>query len=293
METGAAILYDTRAMLVVFTDLDGTLLDSDSYSAEAARPSLGKLRSLGIPLIFCSSKTRAEIEWWRGHLENDAPFIAENGGALFIPDGYFQRTIISPVRRNVYAVVEFGAPYARLVETLKAAASKAGCRIRGFHDMSASEVAARCEIPLWMAELAKRREYDEPFEILDGDPEALARAIAARKMRSTRGGRFYHLTGANDKAHAVRLLAHYFEPHGNQFTTMGVGDALNDAGFLKAVDVPIILPSSQLDALRRAVPHARIAGETGPAGWNSAMLELLETACPAASRDKGMSQSAV
>jgi len=271
-------------MIVIFTDLDGTLLDAESYSADAARPSIERLRDLGIPLIFCSSKTRAEIEWWRGHLENDAPFIAENGGALFVPAAYFRGPIISPIRRDGYAVIEFGVPYTQLVETLDAAASETGCRVLGFHDMDVSKVASRCEIPMWMAELAKRREYDEPFEILQGDRDSLLRAIVGRKKRWTQGGRFYHLTGANDKAHAVQLLAHYFERHGDGVTTVGIGDALNDTGFLRAVHIPIILPSPHAEALGRAVPHARLARENGPAGWNSAVLELLETACPAAGR---------
>ncbi|MCG7852909.1 MAG: HAD hydrolase family protein, partial [Methanosarcinaceae archaeon] len=47
---------------VVFTDLDGTLIDHDTYSYKAARPALAALKKQGIPLIFCTSKTRAEIE---------------------------------------------------------------------------------------------------------------------------------------------------------------------------------------------------------------------------------------
>ena len=39
----------TAHMTIVFTDLDGTLLDGKTYSWESARPALEQLRCRGIP----------------------------------------------------------------------------------------------------------------------------------------------------------------------------------------------------------------------------------------------------
>ena len=47
---------------IVFTDLDGTLIDHNTYSYESAIISLNLLKEHNIPLIFCTSKTRTEIE---------------------------------------------------------------------------------------------------------------------------------------------------------------------------------------------------------------------------------------
>ncbi len=44
--------------LIIFTDLDGTLLDLHTYSFEKSLPGLGLLRQKNVPLVFCSSKTR-------------------------------------------------------------------------------------------------------------------------------------------------------------------------------------------------------------------------------------------
>ena len=60
----------TQRAMVVFTDLDGTLLDKKTYSFEAAREALTELRARNIPLIVVSSKTRAEIEPIRLELRN-------------------------------------------------------------------------------------------------------------------------------------------------------------------------------------------------------------------------------
>ena len=70
---------------LVFSDLDGSLLDHYSYSYEAALPQMEALERAGIPLILVSSKTRAEILILREELANRHPFIVENGAAVFIP----------------------------------------------------------------------------------------------------------------------------------------------------------------------------------------------------------------
>ena len=50
------------AKIIVFTDLDSTLLHPKTYSFDAAMPALKLIKEKDIPLILCSSKTRAEIE---------------------------------------------------------------------------------------------------------------------------------------------------------------------------------------------------------------------------------------
>ena len=83
--------------LLVFTDLDGTLLDHESYSFEPALPALAVLKEKNIPLVLCTSKTRAEIELFRIQLKNIHPFISENGGAIFVPKGnYFPQSLTLP-----------------------------------------------------------------------------------------------------------------------------------------------------------------------------------------------------
>jgi len=263
-------------MLIIFSDLDGTLLDHESYSYDDARPALALIKDMSIPLVLVTSKTRAEVEVWRERLENRDPFIVENGGALYLPRGYFPLTFQAPAYRNGYAAIEFGTPHEELVKTLHAASSESQCRVVGFHEMSVEEVSLRCGISLEQAFLAKQREYDEPFEILDPSVEQLLDCIESRKKRWTRGGRFYHILGANDKAHCVRLLTHFFQRAYGEVTTVGLGDSLNDARFLKAVDFPIVLKSADSARIRAMVPRAYLTDLPGPGGWNRAIMEILQ-----------------
>ena len=47
--------------VMVFTDLDGSLLDHENYAFDAALPALEALARADIPVSIVSSKTRAEI----------------------------------------------------------------------------------------------------------------------------------------------------------------------------------------------------------------------------------------
>jgi mannosyl-3-phosphoglycerate phosphatase len=262
-------------MLIVFTDLDGTLLDHQSYSYEAALPALARIKELGVPLVLTTSKTRAEVEYWRRRLDNFDPFIVENGGALYMPTAYFPLTLTAPAFRNGYAVIEFGDSYQKLVDVLRKASAESQCRVAGFHDMSQEEVRSRTGLPMELATLAKQREYDEPFLILDPWCERLYERIEAHGKRWTQGGRFHHIIGANDKAHCVRLLTHFFQRAFGDTTTIGLGDGLNDARFLRAVDIPVVLKSDASAKLAARVPQARTSDCPGPEGWNRAVLEIL------------------
>lgn len=261
-------------MKVIYTDLDGTLLDQYSYSFRAAAPALHLVRQKGIPVVFCTSKTRAEVEVWRERLGIEAPFIVENGGAVYIPRGYFPFPLRDCTGRGPYDVAVFGDPYPDLVRTLETASKETSCRTLGFHNMGTADVALRTHLRISEAEMARMREYDEPFEILDPGTHRLLEAIEAHGKRWSRGGRFYHITGNNDKAAAVRYLTSLFRKVDSATLTIGIGDAWNDAGFLNVVDLPVLIRTETAEAIWKAVPRSRITDAPGPAGWNEVVLEI-------------------
>jgi mannosyl-3-phosphoglycerate phosphatase len=269
-------------MKVVISDLDGTLLHSQTYSYAPALPAIQALRDRNIPLVLCSSKTRPEIELWRERLKIDAPFIVENGGAIYIPRNYFPFPVKHSVERDGYDVIEFGSPYAQLVETLRSSSVESGCQARGFHQMSVPEICLRTMLPVREAEMAKRREYDEPFEISGPGSHNLLAAIEKRGMRWTRGDRLYHITGGHDKALAVRRLIFLYATVSGGVTSIGVGNGHNDADFLKCVDAPIIVRSRFAVALAKQVPNALITNSPGPFGWKEGVQKMIHAGSAAA-----------
>ena len=137
---------------VIFSDLDGTLLDHRNYSFEPASKALGLISSKSIPLILCSSKTRKEIELYRTLLENKFPFISENGGAIFIPENYFSKKYDYNRHIGEYNVIEIGTPREKLTSALKQISDKTGIKIKTFSDISALEIAELTDLDFTQAQ---------------------------------------------------------------------------------------------------------------------------------------------
>jgi mannosyl-3-phosphoglycerate phosphatase len=264
--------------LLVFTDLDGTLLDHETYSSERALPAIKTLKKNNIPLIFCSSKTRAEIEIVRMQLQNDHPFVSENGGAIFIPKGYFSQKFNFTREDSDYLIVELGTPYPKLRDTIKKMRSLTQGKLKGFGDLSSQEVAHLCGFSLDQAELARKREYDEPFVLEDDVFKEKIQEIARRsRLKITRGGRFYHLLGQNDKGKAILMLKNIYREKSEKLKTTALGDSSNDLPMLKAVDYPILVqkPDGSYDSSVK-LENLILAAGPGPIGWSGALLELLD-----------------
>ena len=261
-----------RAARVVVSDLDGCLLDSSSYGWQQARPALAALKRRRIPLVLCSSKTRAEIEPLHAELGLDAPYVFENGGGIVIPSGAWWSRAAR--RDGGPLLVRLGVPLRDLARALVEIAKEAGARLRGFSRLSAGEAADLTGLGEAELERARQREHDEPFVLESGSEEVVRQAAERRGLRVTRGGRFHHLTGGTDKGKAVRQVLALLGPG----ASIGLGDAENDLTLLHAVDRPILVPrpDGQFDpVLAEAFPAAERAPAPGPGGWNEAVLQAV------------------
>jgi len=260
---------------LVFTDLDGTLLDEQRYSFADALPALEMLHTQGIPLVFCSSKTRAEMEGYRRRMDNVHPFIVENGGGIFIPPGYFTVPVGGAENFDGYLLVAFGKPHALIRRCFVELRERMGVRARGFTDMTVEEVAALTGLSPAEAVLARQRDFDEPF-VFDGAPdEAFLAAIADVGLNWTQG-RIFHVMGTHDKGRAVRFLKSLYEREFGGVSTLALGDGYNDLPMLEAVDQAVLVRHEDGDY----EPRIDIAGLVktrgpGPVGWNEAVLQLL------------------
>jgi mannosyl-3-phosphoglycerate phosphatase len=260
--------------MIIFTDLDGTLLHPKSYSFQEAASALDLIRERGVPLVLCSSKTRAEIEVYRERLNIGHPFISENGGGIYIPEGYFPAHGTG-YQQGGYEVITLGSPYEEIRKRFVAMRERLGIAVRGFGDMNIEEVAALTGLTIEEARLAKQREFEEPF-IFPGKPDdRFFKEIEGEKLRWTQG-RFFHLMGDHHKGRAVNILRRLYERRDGLVMTIGIGDSLNDLPFLVAVDRPVLVKkeSGRHDA-RIDIPGLVRTEGIGPAGWNEAVLRLI------------------
>lgn len=272
----------TQSRLLVFTDLDGTLLDHDTYDFSPALPALAALRAAQVPLILCSSKTFAEMKYWRETLDIIHPFIAENGGALFVPANYFAQTLEAADVRDGHSLVLTGVGYTALRTALLDLAQRTDLPLVGFGDLTVEQITARTGLTLVQARLAKMRDADEPFfidrEFEEKEVERLQTEVWRKGLRVTRGGRFFHLTGSSDKGTATRQLIRLYQAAWQQpIRTVGLGDSSNDLPLLQAVEAPILVrkKNGEVDENLLAQVKAQITTQPGPAGWNEAVLGIL------------------
>ncbi|HSQ78723.1 MAG TPA: HAD-IIB family hydrolase [Nitrospirota bacterium] len=263
--------------IIIFTDLDGTLLHPRTYSFDEARPALELIRQRDVPFVLCSSKTRAEIEGHRRRLANNHPFISENGGGVFIPEGYFP-SFVECEKQDGYRLVRFGSPYRELRNALMDLRERLSIKVRGFGDMSVQEIAYITGLSESEAALSKMRDFDEPFIFEESGAKAdvFLQAIEARGYRWTRG-RFYHITGENDKGRAVTFLKGLYEKKYNTIRTIGIGDNLNDLPLLRVVDHPVLVRNGN-GTYEEEIKLSNLirADGIGPQGWNRAIMRFLE-----------------
>lgn len=236
---------------VIFSDLDGTFLD-DSYSYDKTKPIVNQLNALGGSVVFCSSKTRTEIEFYRKTTDNNEPFISENGSAIFIPKNYFIPDYAYTDKTPLYNIIRLGPSYDILRQKLALVKEHTAAKIVGFGDMTLSELAKDTGLPLNLARLAHKREHDEPFRILEGNKKHVIEAIKDQGLNCTEGGRYLHLTGGTDKGRAVNILKGLYYRSFGQIQTYAVGDGPNDGSMLKAVDKPFFIASKDVGSMLTA-----------------------------------------
>ena len=258
-------------MKIIFTDLDGTLLDHNNYSFSAAKKGLKILLQQHIPLIFCTSKTKAEIIYWRKKIKNHHPFISENGGGLFIPIDYFSFCFEYNQKDDSYYLIRFGAPKDKLKKVMRELEQK--FNLESFLSMDTNTLMEKTDLTLKQANLASKREFDIPFVLYDEKEEKrVIKYIYDQGLQCTKGGRFYHLMGDNDKGKAVSKLIRLFKRKFDSIDTIGIGDSENDFSMLTQVDHGYLVKKPDNTFASNEFNHS---DGIGPAGWQNVIEKEL------------------
>lgn len=250
--------------LLVFSDLDGTLLDHETYSYEPALPALSALKKHDIPLVLATSKTAAEVATLHVALElGDTPAIVENGA------GEYRAVLKSEGSKG---------PYQDIRDTLLSLRPGLADGFRGFGDMSAHDVSTVTGLSEDQATLAKTRAFSEPglWQGSDEDMSAFIQALSGQGITARRGGRFLTLSHGQTKQQAAQRIAADFGAD----TTIALGDAPNDLEMIEGASFGVIIRNDHGNDLPHLsgedTGHIRRTTQSGPEGWNIAILQLLK-----------------
>ena len=233
---------------VVFTDLDGTLLDWN-YGFKKTLPIVKKLKEKSIPLIFCTSKTKVENEYYQKKFGIKDPFIVENGSAIFIPKNYFNFKFKYDKKVKDYFVIELGERYSKIRKAIKEIRKKYDIDILGFGDMNVGEIAKDAGLPLKLARLAKKKEYNESFKFkskknLERKIKLLKKELKKYGLKLDKGSRYFNIYGIKtNKGKAIKILLKLFRKKFGKIKSISIGDGINDLPMLKATSIGVLVKS--------------------------------------------------
>lgn len=267
---------------IIFTDMDGSLLDHDTYSHAEADELLVWLGNKQIPVIPVTSKTRAEVLVLREQLKNCHPFVVENGAAVFSPLDYFKHGDGSVVESDGYQVRAFVQPRTHWLSLLDKVETHLNEAFISFAQAGVEGVMEMTGLAVNEARLASQREYGEPLKWLGSEDQfnMFEQYIVSQGGRLLRGGRFVHLSGYCDKGQALQSLfaeyqQHYFD---KKIVSIALGDSHNDIAMLEAADYAIIIRSPMHDSpvlKDNAHQYVYKTKAEGPLGWVEGMSHVL------------------
>lgn len=267
--------------LILFTDLDGCLLNKHDYDWSAAAPTLQTLRARHIPVILNSSKTVPEMRQLASELGLAGnTFISENGSVICWGDEIGRGQFDSPSGKTEF----IGASRDVILEVLKSLKSK--FHFRSFADLGIDGVIGETQLSHDKAKSAMARQGTEPLLWDDSDEHRsqFEQALHSHQLTLTKGGRFWHVAGQTSKGDAMRRVAQRLSYLEGRTMTAAIGDSPIDQSMLDAADVPIGIPTAAglgvtVDPGRGILPQ-----QQGAAGWAEAVTELLSRIDKSASK---------
>ncbi len=264
--------------LIIFTDLDGTLLDHDTYSFAKAKKALSLIKSNNIPLIIVTSKTSSEVFDVQKKLGISHTFIVENGGAVFFSEEFSGYVSPDCIKKNNFFVKILGAERQKILDFLKPL--KSHLKIRSFVDFSDDELSKLMGMNIEEIQKSKKREFSEPFVFIENEKEnfeLLQKKALENGFKILKGGRFYHIVGrSQDKGEAVKIVKNAYNVKSRGFDkSIGIGDSMNDYEMLKQVDIPILVAKKNGTYENIHLPGLIKAGAAGPEGWNKVVLNYI------------------
>jgi len=258
------MIMDARVTLMVFSDLDGTLIDHDTYRWDAAQPALTALGETASAVVLASSKTAVEISSLRSAMGLDQwPAIVENGAGLLPPHA---------------TEVPDHSQYKQIRGALEGLPAPLRGLFRGFGDEDAAGVMRLTGLALADAELAKQRAFSEPGEWRGTQAQKtdFLNHLAGLGITAQQGGRFLTLSLGRNKSDQMRSIIETYKPK----HTIALGDAPNDVQMLEYADYGVVIANPHRAALPllKGEAQGRIirTKAAGPMGWNTAVLDFIE-----------------
>lgn len=257
--------------LLIFTDLDGTLLNSHTFEWQPAAPWLTRLHESGVPVILCSSKTAAEMLQLQTTLNlQGLPLIAENGAVIQL-DVHWED-------HPTYPRLIAGISHNEIRLVLHKLREKEQFKFTTFDDVDDQVISEWTGLNRAQSALTRLHEASVSLIWRDSD-ERMAQFVAHLNdlgLQFVHGARFWHVLDASagkDQA-ANWLIEAYRRQWRARPLTLGLGDGPNDAPLLDVMDYAVVVKGLNREGvhLRNDDPQRVYRSQNeGPDGWREGM----------------------
>lgn len=260
--------------VIIFSDLDGTLLDHENYSYAAATPALETLKALDIPLILASSKTAAEISALRTDMGFDSCYAIVENGCGILPPGNFETDQIDQ------------SEYNKIISYLDQAPSELRTLYKGFNDWGVPEIVRITGLSEQAAVKSAKRQFSEPglWSGNDRQKEDFLAYLKDKGIHARQGGRFMTLSFGATKGQRIKEIVEKYTSATSTPISLSLGDAPNDIEMLENTNFGVIIANDHGTPMPKLDQEdtGRIARtiKPGPEGWNEAVLQFISNYYP-------------
>ena len=259
-----------KSPIIIFTDLDGTLLHRDTFEFDGIKDYVKDLTSKGIVIIPNTSKTQVEIEDFNKKLNLNLPFISENGSAIFgldnINKNFPNNIVLSREKEITFKVFQKKIPEnlrskCKIITKMEKKIQK---EIFGLSDKSLKNVL--------------NRSYSTPI-LFKGNGEQkkdLFKTVKTIGLSLHEGGRVINICDNVSKVKAMNKVLKIIKKTENKIKTIGVGDNYNDLEMLKNSDFACLVFNDKFLMEPININNCIVSKQSAPLGWEEVVKLALE-----------------
>ena len=259
-----------RLTIIIFTDLDGSLLHRDTFKFDPIKDYLKSLLNNGIIIIPNSSKTEKEIEKFNEELGVEIPYISENGSAIhglnLINQNFPNEIILSRKKEELLKILNEKTPEKLLNKCVQISklSKKEQEKIFGQKDDKLKD--------------ALQRKYTLPllFNGNNSEKNKLLKVLSSNSLTLQEGGRVLNLCDNINKIKSMNRVIKILKKTEDKIKTIAVGDNYNDLEMLKNSDVPCLVFNDQFKLDKINIDNLIFSNKPSPEGWADVIKMALE-----------------
>lgn len=175
---------------------------------------LDGLSEAGIPCVWVTSRSRHQLDLPIRKLGHAAPFIAEGGSGVFLPEDYFHLKVEQTIRLGRFTCIPVASVQPAASDALDMLAEETGLAVVPLRSLSPRELVQNTGLSRDTAEALRQRDFDELFFFAGASAEdihrfqkqALHRKLAIRPVDS-----LWSLAAGSSLASCVRHLGRLYD----------------------------------------------------------------------------------